>query len=89
MTLFQRFIAFFRTWGERLDLMKQMFHITGAIDGLDNGPCGDNNLRSAIVACLGCPHAAACAAWSSAAKTPSLPPEFCWNASRLRRMTSL
>lgn len=86
MTFYKRLEEFFTTRGERLDLMKQMLYITGAIDGLNNRQCGGNNLRSAIMACLGCPHAGACAAWSSTAKTPSLPPDFCWNAARLRRM---
>lgn len=89
MTTYERFLSFFTKRGQRLDLMKQMLHITGAMGGLDKRQCGDNDLRSAVVACLRCPHADACTEWASVAKTPSLPPDFCWNAARLRRITAL
>ena len=89
MTLLRMFVAFFATKGARLDLMKKMLHVTGAIKGLEQQGSGDKDLRSAISACLACPHGDICKAWTSTANVTSLPPEFCMNAARLRRLSEV
>ncbi|NNE54100.1 MAG: hypothetical protein HKN30_17060 [Sulfitobacter sp.] len=75
-----------QSWGDRLDLMQEMFRRNGALpqDPRDREAHGE--MRAAMVACLNCAHGKECQTWLANVTVDSPPPDFCPNRSRIARL---
>ncbi|MHA6323818.1 DUF6455 family protein [Roseivivax sp. CAU 1753] len=86
MTLRESIGAYFTARSDRLGLMAEMFHATGAIKGLKSGVADPNELRSAVYTCLSCENAETCKTWLETAADGASAPSFCPNRPRLERL---
>lgn len=72
----------------RLEQMRDMMHVTGAIEGLETNQMGEAELRSAMFMCSGCRSATECKTWLANADAQEHAPEFCPNASRFEQLAT-
>lgn len=82
MGMIAKFNDRLQAWGDRLDLMQEMFRRNGALpSAADSG-----EMRSAMKACLNCAHGEACVKWLAETPEGTPPPDFCANAFRIDRL---
>ncbi|MEM8651766.1 MAG: DUF6455 family protein [Pseudomonadota bacterium] len=77
---------FFTKSASRLELLQQMMERTGSEIETDFALSGGQNLKSAMVACLGCKHEEACKSWLALNEGKAPAPGFCANADRLNAL---
>lgn len=80
-------MSFFQKTGDQLELLEQMIERTSGGSGLDMLTASDQDVRSAMFACLGCKNTGACKKWMAGDHTGEAPPAFCPNAERLARLS--
>lgn len=69
-----------------MELMSRMFAKTHALEGSNGISNLEATLKGAMFRCTGCQDVEACKEWLESAGDDSAPPEFCANASLIRRM---
>lgn len=79
-------MGFMQKTADQLELLEQMIHRTGGNPADVMLTATDQDVRSAMFACLGCRNTAVCKAWLAEDRSGSQPPSFCPNASRLKRL---
>ena len=79
-------MGFFQNSADRLEFLNQMMERTDTRVDADISHRGANNIKSAIVACLGCKSVNECQTWLAEVDGVASPPDFCPNAQRLMRM---
>lgn len=80
-------MGIFQKTGDQLELLEQMIERTSGGSGLDMLTASDQDVRSAMFACLGCKNTGACKKWMAGDHTGEAPPAFCPNSERLARLS--
>lgn len=75
-----------QTWGQRLDLMQQMFLRHGALQAGKEAGVAGSDLRAAMMTCLRCQNSASCKEWLGQVDMASTPPAFCPNGHRIAHL---
>jgi len=79
-------MGFIEKTADQLELLEQMIERTGGNPGIVMLTATDQDVRSAMFACLGCRNTDACKKWLAEDHSGAEPPSFCPNASRLSRL---
>lgn len=87
MGLVSKMTGRLRAWGDRLDLMQEMFRRNGVSFSGAEQPQTQTEMRAAIAACLGCEHEGACKTWLAETPEGTPAPDFCANAFRIDRLS--
>ena len=75
-----------QSWGDRLDLMQEMFRRNGALPQDPSDLEARGEMQAAMLACLNCAHGKECQSWLAEVAVDSPPPEFCPNSARIARL---
>ncbi len=86
MRLFDMTATVLQAWGQRLDLMQEMFQRNGAIQQGKEAAVAKCELRAAMMTCLKCDHSETCEEWLAETGETSDPPAFCPNGHRIARL---
>lgn len=79
-------MGFIQKTADQLELLEQMIERTSGGSGLDMLTASDQDVRSAMFACLGCKSTGVCKKWMAEDHTGEAPPAFCPNSERLERL---
>lgn len=88
MGIFKAVGSYMKACDDRIGLMSEMLHTTGAVAGLERGRCNEQDFRAMTHKCLRCSSAENCKTWLTDAETGTPAPGFCPNAGQFRQLQS-